>query len=76
VNAVRALWSSALAPAVFTDPTLQNVVAKAAHITELRAVLNEARQGLALLPVVYTTTPAAGQVIAAAEINDLRGGVR
>ena len=76
VNAVRALWSSALAPAVFTDPSLQNVIAKAVHLTELRAVLNEARQGLALPPVVYSTTPAAGQVIAAADINDLRGGVR
>jgi hypothetical protein len=77
VNAVRALWSSGLAPAVFSDPSLQNVVAKAVHLTELRAVLNEARQGLALPPVVYSTTgPAAGQVIAAADINDLRGGVR
>ena len=77
VNAGRALWSSALAPAVFTDSSLQNVVAKAVHITELRAVLDEARAGLALPPVGYSTTgPAAGQMITAAEINDLRGGVR
>ena len=76
MNAVRALWSAALAAAVFTDPGLQNVVAKAVHLTELRAVLNEARQGLVLPPVVYTTAPAAGQVISAADINDLRGGVR
>ena len=77
VNAVRALWNTGLAPAVFTDLTLQGVAAKAIHITELRNVLNEARAGL-LLPVWEYSTPAptAGQPFAAAHVNDLRGGVR
>jgi hypothetical protein len=56
---------------------LSNVVAKAVHITELRTVLNEARAGLSLPAVVYSTTgPVAGQVITTAEINDMRVGVR
>jgi hypothetical protein len=77
VNAVRALWSSGLAPATFTDAVLEGATPKAVHITELRDVLNEARAGLGLPPWGYSTAPpAAGQVFAAAHINDLRGGVR
>jgi YD repeat-containing protein len=77
VNAVRALWNSALAPAAFTDPTLEGVVAKAIHITELRNVLNDARAGLPLPAWAYSTpAPTAGQPFAAAHVNDLRGGVR
>jgi hypothetical protein len=76
VNAVRALWSSALAPAVFTDPSLQNVSPKAVHIVELRNVLNEARAGLSLAVWPYSTAaPATSDVFKAAHINDLRGGV-
>jgi YD repeat-containing protein len=77
VNAVRALWSAGLAPAVFTDPALQGVVAKAIHITELRNVLNEARAGLLLPAWGYSSpAPTPGQPFAAAHVNDLRGGVR
>jgi YD repeat-containing protein len=77
VNAVRALWSSSLAPAVFTDAALQGAAAKAIHITELRNVLNEARARLLLPAWEYTTPPpVAGQSFAAAHVNDLRGGVR
>ena len=77
VSAVRALWNSGLAPAVFTDATLQGVAAKAIHITELRNVLNEARTGLLLPAWGYSTpAPTVGQPFAAAHVNDLRGGVR
>lgn len=77
VNAVRALWNHMLAPIAFTDSNLQGAVAKAVHHTELRNALNEARAGLDLPPVPYTTTaPVAGQLIRAADVNDLRGGAR
>ncbi|HYO78277.1 MAG TPA: hypothetical protein VE010_17590, partial [Thermoanaerobaculia bacterium] len=76
-NAVRALWNQTLAPAVFTDPSLQGVAVKAVHQSELRNVLNEARAGLGLPAVSYTThAPVAGQRIKAADLNDLRGGAR
>lgn len=77
VNAMRALWNSSLAPLTFTDPTLQGGAAKAIHLVEIRNALNAARQGLGLSAWGYTTPPpAAGQVCAAADVNDLRGGVR
>jgi hypothetical protein len=77
VNAVRALWNSSLAPAVFTDATLLNVAAKPVHVTELRNVLNEARAGLGLPAAVYTTaSPVSAQPMTIGDVNDLRGGVR
>jgi YD repeat-containing protein len=76
-NAVRALWSSGLAPVAFTDPVLEGVRAKALHIVEIRDALNEARAGLGLPAWTYTTAaPVVGQPFAAAHVNDLRGGVR
>ena len=75
VNAVRAL--SGLAAATFTDATLTDVVVKAAHITELRAALAAARTALALSPVSYWNNPiAAGVVIDARDIMEIRGGVK
>jgi YD repeat-containing protein len=66
-NAVRALWSSGLAPVAFTDPVLQGVAAKALHIVEIRNALNAARTGLGLPAWTYTTpAPVAGQPFAAA----------
>jgi hypothetical protein len=77
VNAVRALWSTAVGPAVFTDPSLANVFPKAAHILELRSFLAAARSNLSLPALQYTgPAPQQGQLFNSADINDLRGGVR
>jgi YD repeat-containing protein len=76
-NAVRALWSTAIGPFVFTDATLAGIEPKAIHVLELRAVLGDARVNLGLSPLQYTgPAPQALQVFNATDINDLRDGVR
>lgn len=77
VIAVRALWSTAAGPAVFTDPSLIDVSPKAVHILELRSFLAAVRSNLNLPALQYTgPDPQAGQLFNSADINDLRGGVR
>jgi YD repeat-containing protein len=77
VNAVRALWNSALAPATFADATLSGVNPKVVHVQELRNVLAEARNGLGLTVWSFTDpTLTAGSSFKAVHVNDLRGGVR
>ena len=48
-----------------------------AHVAEMQTRLNEARTALGLSEVVFTVpSPAAGDLIRAADIMELRGGVR
>lgn len=77
VRAVRTLAGSGVFS--FTDAivTPGATVIRALHIVELRTALDEARSTLQLPAIVYTTpslTP--GLNVAAADVNDLRGGVR
>lgn len=76
-NALRALYSTALAPFAFTDPTLSGVGPKAIHITEIQNLLGDTRSNLGL-PAVQSTgpPPQANQLFNAYDINDLRRGVQ
>jgi hypothetical protein len=49
----------------------------AAHLTEMQARLNEARSILGLAEVVFSrSNPATGSIIRAADVVELRVGVR
>jgi hypothetical protein len=77
VNAVRVLAN--IGAGAYTDPGLgAGSVVKAAHLIDLRNALNAARSTLSLPPITYTRPAivAGSTTIAAADINDLRGGVR
>ena len=76
VNAVRA--RSGLPPAVLTDPgPLVGLGRKGVHFTELRAALGQARSLLGLPPAGYSNPSlAAGDHIRAADVNELREGVK
>jgi hypothetical protein len=77
INAVRSL--AGLGPYSFTDPTLTGgFIIKAAHLTDLRAALDSARAALLLSPISYTTTTvtAGASSIFAADLYDLREGVK
>jgi len=63
----------------FTDPTITAgaTVISAVHQSELRTVVNSALSALSLPAIVYTNpTPTNGAIIAAADMTDLRNGVR
>lgn len=75
VNAVRA--AAGLPPATFTDNITIGSAPRAIHITELRSALAAARDALLLVSPGFTTPSlAAGAVIQAAHVHDLRLGVR
>ncbi len=77
VNAVRALAGLGAYP--FTDPTLASGgIIKAVHLTDLRAALDSARAALLLPAITYTTTTvtAGTSTISAADLYDLREGVK
>jgi uncharacterized delta-60 repeat protein len=76
VNGVRSLLGQAAF--TFTDATLTPGVTtvRAIHLTELRTKLDEARSSLLLHPITYTFPGTAGTVIRAADIDDLRNGVK
>ena len=77
VDALRAL--AGLGPGSYTDPTLTVAATgvKAAHVTDLRTALAEARTALLLASVAFTRpTINPGMIISAADINELRLGVR
>lgn len=75
VDAVRAL--AGLGVGSYTDPTLSPGVTllMAKHFTDLRNALVAARNALVLPPTIWPVI-VAGTTISAAEINDLRAGVR
>jgi metallopeptidase family M12-like protein len=63
----------------FTDPTITAgaTVISAVHQSELRTVVNNALGALSLPAIVYTNpTPTNGAIISAADMTDLRNGVR
>jgi hypothetical protein len=63
----------------FTDPTITAGVTaiSAVHQSELRTVVNSALSTLSLTAIGYTNpTPTIGAVISAADMNDLRNGIR
>jgi hypothetical protein len=75
VNAVRTLAN--LAAFSFTDSSLASVPMKTVHVQELRQALDAARSSLALPATAYGNQPlAAGTVILATHIQELRGGVK
>ena len=76
VNAVRA--TAGLAAASFTDPTLNNVVAKAVHVQELRTNLDSARSALGLAALTYTdpTITQFNTTMKADHLSELRAGVK
>jgi hypothetical protein len=81
VNAVCVLASNpSPCSTTFTDPalTVQSTKAKALHITELRAKLNPSRSALGLTAQSYAdgTITAFSTPIRAAQINELRNGVK
>jgi len=75
VNAIRA--AAGLPPANFTDTLSAGIFMKRIHITELRSNLDEARVALGLIAMQYTDPAlAAGTIIKAAHIRELRSGVK
>jgi hypothetical protein len=77
VNAVRVL--AGLSSYAFTDVTLSGgVLIKAMHLTELRAALDSARASLTLPAMIHAhpTVTAGASVIAAADVSELREGVK
>jgi hypothetical protein len=73
INAVRTL--AGLGAMAFADPTLNSsITIKGSHILQLRSALDAARSTLGLSPQGYTDTTTG--TIKAANINDLRQGVR
>jgi subtilisin-like proprotein convertase family protein len=77
VNAVRVL--SGAGALAFSDPTLTppgSVMIKALHMSQLRGVLDVARAALGLPAVVYGFPATAGSLVRAADVNDLRNGVK
>jgi hypothetical protein len=63
----------------FTDPAIIAGVTSisAVHQSELRTVVNSALSTLSLTAIGYTNpTPTIGAVISAADLNDLRNGIR
>lgn len=73
VNAIRA--AAGVAPAAFTDPSLQSVVPKRAHITELRDAINALRTALALPPASFSSLPVKDR-IRATTTEELRAAIR
>jgi subtilisin-like proprotein convertase family protein len=77
VNAVRVL--SGAGALAFSDPTLTppgSVMIKALHMSQLRGVLDVARAALGLPAAVYSFPATAGSLVRAADVNDLRNGVK
>jgi len=76
VNSVRTLAS--LAPATFTDASLDSAPIRAIHVTELRTALDAARTALALpsLSFAHETLQAGVTPIRAIDLGELRDGVR
>jgi hypothetical protein len=59
----------------FTDDPLSTGV-KAVHVVDLRTALDQARATLSLPPLVYTNNAAAGQLIRAVHLTEVRYGVK
>ncbi len=80
VDAVRSLASLGGGSYTTNPSPASGVAIKAAHLTELRTALDQARATVFLsLPAIVYTTPnivAGTTKISAADINDLRSGVR
>ena len=76
VNAVRA--AAGLGPAALADPgpSLAGLRIRSLHLTELRSALDAARALLALPTLSYTNSAAAGTIVRAADIAELRDGTR
>jgi hypothetical protein len=71
VNAMRA--SAGLSAQSFTDPALSSAVKiKLVHLTELRTALDQARAAIGLPALTYT----AGAGVRAAQVNEIREGVK
>ena len=76
---LRMRTAAGLAAQVFTDPGLgTGTTIKAAHITELRTALDQARTKIGLPAIVYIdpTINIATTKAKAAHIMNLRGGVQ
>jgi hypothetical protein len=75
VNAMRTLAS--LPAAVFTDATPGGVPIQALHLNELRSALVAARTALVLPGMTWSDpTLAAGDQVRAADVTEVRGGVK
>jgi hypothetical protein len=75
VNAVRA--AAGLSAATFTDTLTAGVLIKVVHVNELRSNLDDARSALFLAVTPYTDPSlAAGDIVKAAHLQELRNGVK
>jgi hypothetical protein len=75
INIVRI--AAGLPAATFTDASLAGKEAEEYHLTELRTALAEARARLGLAPITYVRPGlAAGELIMAVDVAELRGGVK
>lgn len=70
VNAMRV--SAGIGAQNFTDDLAVGTVVKGLHLSELRSGLDAARAAIGLAPLVYT----GGQTILAAQVNEVRNGVK
>ncbi len=73
VNAVRA--AAGLTAYSFTDPALSGRV-KSVHLTELRTALDAARTSLSVPAIVYANPGTVGTKVRAADLTELRNGVK
>lgn len=73
VNAVRQL--AGLSPFAFADVS-PGVPINAAHIQQLRTALAQARSALFVPAITYSHPAAVGDLIRAADVTELQGGVR
>ena len=75
VNAVRI--AAGLAPATFTNPVIPGFSPiSAIDISELRAALDPARAAIGMPAMTYSTPAAAGDMIYASDIRELRTGTK
>jgi YD repeat-containing protein len=75
VNAVRA--AAGMAPAVVTDTITPAVtLIKAIHVEELGTALNQARTALGLPAIAFAVRPLVNTDVRAADLTEIRGGVK
>lgn len=76
LSAVNTMRSAAGLAAVSFNDLAKGLAPRAWHITYLRAALNEARTALGSTPVTFSGSVAAGGVIRASDVQNLRDALR